>query len=97
MNSKGSLMRIKKQFRNLRPDYEIFLWIKSFDCTRTTQYKNESQLLCEFKQSTLKRKKKQKLSQNTKKQPETELQKMITKRQQILDKSYTLISPEYHP
>ncbi|KAF0501064.1 hypothetical protein F8M41_020177 [Gigaspora margarita] len=43
-------MRVKKQFRNLRPDYEIFLWIKSFECTGTTQYKNESQLLHEFKQ-----------------------------------------------
>ncbi|RIB06204.1 hypothetical protein C2G38_2217690 [Gigaspora rosea] len=47
MNSKGSLMRIKRMFRNLKPDYEIFLWIKSFDCTGTTQYKNESQLLQE--------------------------------------------------
>ncbi|KAF0477132.1 hypothetical protein F8M41_024278 [Gigaspora margarita] len=54
MNSTGSLMRVKKQFCNLRPDYEIFLWIKSFDCTRTTQYKNESQLLREFKHLALK-------------------------------------------
>ncbi|CAG8813996.1 12582_t:CDS:1, partial [Gigaspora rosea] len=45
-------------FRNLKPDYEIFLWVKSFDCTGTTQYKNESQLLREFKQATIKRKKK---------------------------------------
>uniref|UniRef100_A0A8H3ZZG4 Uncharacterized protein n=1 Tax=Gigaspora margarita TaxID=4874 RepID=A0A8H3ZZG4_GIGMA len=103
MNSRGSLMRIKKQFHNLRPDYEIFLWIKSFDCTGTTQYKNESQLLHEFKQLALKRKKKQKSVQNTKKQhknnndTEIELQKMITMRQQILDELYTLKSPEYHP
>ncbi|RIB17500.1 hypothetical protein C2G38_2187121 [Gigaspora rosea] len=41
LNSKGSLMRIKRMFRNLKPDYEIFLWVKSFDCTGTTQYKNQ--------------------------------------------------------
>ncbi|KAF0356333.1 hypothetical protein F8M41_014779 [Gigaspora margarita] len=87
----------------IQPDYEIFLWIKSFDCTRTTQYKNESQLLREFKQLALKQKKKQKSVQNTKKQHKNnndtkiELQKIITTRQQILDESYTLKSPEYHP
>ncbi|KAF0491973.1 hypothetical protein F8M41_021803 [Gigaspora margarita] len=98
-------MRVKKQFRNLRPDYKIFLWIKSFDCTGTTQYKNESQLFREFKYSALKRKKKpktsQKSNQNTKKQSkndtETEFQEMITTRQQILEEAYTLKSPEYHP
>ncbi|CAG8823914.1 76_t:CDS:2, partial [Gigaspora rosea] len=37
--------KLLQMFRNLKPDYEIFLWIKSFDCTGTTQYKNESQLL----------------------------------------------------
>ncbi|KAF0526223.1 hypothetical protein F8M41_014123 [Gigaspora margarita] len=82
MNSKGSLI---------------------FDCTGTTQYKNESQLLREFKHSALKRKKKpkQKSIQTIKKQPknntETELQKMITARQQILKESYTLKSSKYHP
>ncbi|KAF0556892.1 hypothetical protein F8M41_014622 [Gigaspora margarita] len=88
-----------------KPDYEIFLWIKSFDCTGTTQYKNESQLLRNFKHSAIKRKKKSKTTQksnkNTKKQSkndaETEFQEMITIRQQILEEAYTLKSPEYHP
>ncbi|KAF0412226.1 hypothetical protein F8M41_007959 [Gigaspora margarita] len=100
MNSTGSLMRVKKQFRNLRPDYEIFLWIKSFDCTGTTQYKNESQLLREFKQSAIKRKKKPKQNsiqnkKSCKNNAETEFQEMITTRQQILEEAYTLKSPEY--
>ncbi|KAF0469256.1 hypothetical protein F8M41_025605 [Gigaspora margarita] len=90
----------KKQFRNLRPDYEIFLWIKSFDCTGTTQYKNESQLLREFKHSAIKQKKKPKQNsiQNNKKSckndAKTEFQEMITIRQQILEEAYTLKSPE---
>ncbi|KAF0385623.1 hypothetical protein F8M41_011453 [Gigaspora margarita] len=78
-----------------------------FDCTGITQYKNESQLLHKFKQLALKRKKKsktiQKSNQSTKKQSknndnaETELQEIITMRQQIFEESYTLKSPKYHP
>ncbi|RIB24506.1 hypothetical protein C2G38_2283406 [Gigaspora rosea] len=109
MNSKGPLMRIKRMFRNLKPDYEIFLWIKSFDCTETTQYKNKSQLLREFKQATIKRKKK---TQAKKYQPyqkkhqtnseseqiNTELNQLISTRQQLLEEeSYTLKSPCYQP
>ncbi|CAG8709538.1 8351_t:CDS:1, partial [Cetraspora pellucida] len=41
-------------------DYEIFLWIKNFNDTGSTIYKNEPKLLREFKSNIFKRKKKQK-------------------------------------
>ncbi|CAG8805831.1 18302_t:CDS:2, partial [Gigaspora rosea] len=50
LNKKGSLMRFKKLFRTLKLDYDIFFWIKSFNDTETTIYKDETKLLKDFKQ-----------------------------------------------
>ena len=61
LNQRGSLMKIKKAFRDRKLDCEIFLWIKNFNDTGSTMYKNESKLLQEFKSNIFKRKKKQKM------------------------------------
>ena len=59
LNIKGSLMRFKKLFCQLKLDYDIFLYLKTFNSTNSTIYKNETELLKQFKQNVIKRKKKQ--------------------------------------
>ena len=56
---KGSLMQFKKLFRQLKLDYDIFFYLKTFNSTNSTIYKNETELLKQFKQNVIKRKKKQ--------------------------------------
>ncbi|CAG8809586.1 2917_t:CDS:1, partial [Dentiscutata erythropus] len=50
MNKKESLMKIKKKFRTLKLKYEIYLWVKNFNDTSSTIYKQECELLRNFKQ-----------------------------------------------
>ena len=60
LNKKGSLMRFKRMFRNLKLDYDIFFYLKSFNSTNSSIYKNKNELLKKFKSEVIKRKKKAK-------------------------------------
>ena len=62
MNKKGSLMKIKKIFRNIKLDYDIYLWVKNLNDMTSTIYKQESELLQNFKKSIFKRAKKTKIN-----------------------------------
>ncbi|CAG8741311.1 18732_t:CDS:1 [Dentiscutata erythropus] len=85
MNKKGSLMKIKKTFRTIKLDYEIYLWVKNLNDTTSSIYKQESELLQKFKKSIFKRAKKKKIN-ISKIKPIVELCLISLNR-----------SPEYHP
>jgi hypothetical protein len=98
MNKKGSLMIIKKRFRYLKLDYEIFFRLKSFNSALTTSYKNESQLIQEFSRVILKRPKKPKRNLNRQAEEtnklDIEINSSINDR---IKKLAVSASPEYHP
>ena len=52
LNKKGSLMRFKRSYRLIRLDYDLFLWIKSVNSTNAVVYKNEIELLNNFKKKS---------------------------------------------
>src|SRR5437868_15469144 len=93
LNKKGSLMRFKKLFRTLKPDYDIYLWVKNLNDTGSSVYKDEVKLLKEFKTYIFRKGKKKKINvSNTIKFVKQRLDKFEEK----LD-SLQLKSPEYHP
>ena len=85
MNKKGSLMKIKKIFRNIKLDYDMYLWVKNLNDTTSTIYKQESNLLQNFKKTIFKRAKKKKINIS-------EIKPIIESRLISLNQS-----PEYHP
>ncbi|CAG8815626.1 742_t:CDS:1, partial [Dentiscutata erythropus] len=85
MNKKGSLMRIKKIFRTIKLDYDIYLWVKNLNDTASSIYKQESELLQNFKKSIFKRAKKKKINIS-------EIKPIVESRLTVLNRS-----PEYHP
>ena len=87
MNKKGSLMHFKKLLHQLKPNYDIYLWVKNFNDSTSTIYKNETELLKKFKRVIFRKKvkKEQKIDK--------EVEQIIDKR---LEDSKTK-SPEYHP
>lgn len=87
MNKKGSLMLLKKKLRYLKLDYNIWLWVKDMNCAGYTEYKVETQLLREFRDNVLKRKKK--VINNKEKNSCLEIENMV--------KDRVINSPEYHP
>ena len=83
-------MKIKKKFRTLKLKYEIYLWVKNFNDTSSTIYKQECELLRNFKQVIFKcRKTKKKLKLNKDKLE-------IESRLVSLNKNSEL-APVYHP
>jgi hypothetical protein len=91
LNKKGSLMRFKNHYRTMKPDYDIYLWVKNFNDTNSTIYKDEVRLLFEFKKYIFRKGKKQKIDT-------TDVNKSIDKRlEKLNEKEYKLKSPEYHP
>ena len=86
MNKKGSLIHFKKLLHRLKPDYDIYLWVKNFNDSTSSIYKNETELLKEFKRVIFRKrvKKEQKIDK--------EVEQIIDKR--LEDKTK---SPEYHP
>ena len=93
LNKKGSLMRFKKLFRTLKPDYDIYLWVKNLNDTGSSVYKDEVKLLKDFKTYIFRKGKKKKINvSDTIKSVKQRLDKFEEK----LD-SLQLKSPEYHP
>src|SRR5437868_12050520 len=93
LNKKGSLMRFKKLFHTLKPDYDIYLWVKNLNNTSSSVYKDEIKLLKDFKTYIFRKRKKKKIN----------VSDIIKSVKQRLDKfeekldSFQLKSPEYHP
>ncbi|CAG8823195.1 7283_t:CDS:1, partial [Cetraspora pellucida] len=81
VNSKESLMRMKKLLLRYKPDYKIWFWIKSFDHTGTQIYKNEVKLLDDFKKY-VNRKGKKKQNKNNFKSKKQSKKKNIGKNKQ---------------
>jgi hypothetical protein len=90
-------MRFKNYLRTLKPDYDIYLWVKNFNETTATIYKNEVKLLQDFKQF-INRKKKKSKKQNI--SQIVELEQIVDKKIQTIKESKESLeipSPEYHP
>ena len=86
-------MRFKKLFRTLKPDYDIYLWVKNLNDTSSSVYKDEVKLLKDFKTYIFRKGKKKKINvSDTIKSVKQRLDKFEEK----LD-SLQLKSPEYHP
>ncbi|CAG8741278.1 22219_t:CDS:2, partial [Dentiscutata erythropus] len=85
MNKKGSLMKIKKIFCTIKLDYDIYLWVKNLNDTTSTIYKQESELLQNFKKSIFKQAKKKKINIS-------EIKPIVETRLTALNQS-----PEYYP
>jgi hypothetical protein len=92
LNKKGSLMRFKKLFRTLKPDYDIFFWVKNMNDTGTSIYKDEVKLLFEFKKYIFRKGKKKKINI-------LDTGKLIDHRLKKIEEheEYQLKSPEWHP
>ncbi|CAG8455306.1 6887_t:CDS:1 [Cetraspora pellucida] len=95
LNSKGSLMKMKRYLSQYKPDYEIWFWIKSFKNTCSQEYKNEAKLLNEFKKYVNRKKKKVK-PDKIKKDLVSNIAKLVDTRLNRIEE-YKLQSPEYHP
>ena len=62
LNKKGSLMRFKKLFHTLKPEYNIYLWVKNLNDTGSSIYKDEVKLLKDFKTYIFRKGKKKKIN-----------------------------------
>jgi hypothetical protein len=91
LNKKGSLMRFKNYLRTLKPNYDIYLWVKNFNDTGSSIYKDEVKLLFEFKKYIFRKGKKDKIDIS-------DISKSVDKRLTTLnEKEHIIKSPEYHP
>ncbi|RIB06609.1 hypothetical protein C2G38_2216627 [Gigaspora rosea] len=88
LSKRGSLMRLKKHFRTLKLDYDIFFYVKNFNDTTSTIYKDEKKLLREFKKYIFRKGKKRKIVV-------AETVSLINKRMKHIEDRMN--SPEYHP
>ena len=94
LGSKGSLMKMKRYLSRFKPDYEIWFWVKSFKSTCSQEYKNETELIKEFKRYVNRKGKKKKNRQTA-----SEIENIANTRLKEIKKpeEYKLQSPEYHP
>ncbi|RIB01961.1 hypothetical protein C2G38_2050430 [Gigaspora rosea] len=88
LSKRGSLMRLKKHFRTLKLNYDIFFHVKNFKDTTSTIYKDEKKLLREFKKYIFRKGKKRKIVV-------AETVSLINKRMKHIEDRMN--SPEYHP
>jgi hypothetical protein len=80
-------MKFKKLYRDLKLDYDLFLWVKNVNSTNAVIYKDEQNLLKNFKKNVLKRQRKRK-DNDIVKDANLRLTKL---------KEYKLQSPKWQP